>query len=80
MKHQQDWSDYTMDLLQGNPAAGRIFHVSLANLTGDKMDSVALVEDRDYKNEYKKLQSSKKMKKYRAELNRYIRKKGRYGN
>lgn len=80
MKHQQDWSDYTMDLLQGNPDPGRIFHVSLANLTGDKMDSVALVEDRDYKNEYKKFQSSKKMKKYRAELNRYNRKKGTYGN
>ena len=44
------------------------------------MDSVALVEDRDYKNEYKKFQSSKKMKKYRAELNRYNRKKGTYGN
>ena len=80
MKHQQDWSDYTMDLLQGNPDPRRIFHISLANLTGDKMDSVALVEDRDYKNEYKKFQSSKKMKKYRAELNRYNRKKGTYGN
>ena len=80
MKHQQDWSDYTLDLLQGNPDPRRIFHISLANLTGDKMDSVALVEDRDYKNEYKKFQSSKKMKKYRAELNRYNRKKGTYGN
>ena len=80
MKHQQDWSDYTMDLLQGNPDPRRIFHISLANLTGNKMDSVALVEDRDYKNEYKKFQSSKKMKKYRAELNRYNRKKGTYGN
>jgi len=37
-------------------------------------------EDRDYKNEYKKFQSSDKMKKYRAELNKYNRKKGTYGN
>jgi len=37
-------------------------------------------EDRDYKDEYKKFQSSDKMKKYRAELNRYNRKKGTYGN
>ena len=37
-------------------------------------------EDRDYKAEYKKFQSSKKMKKYRAELNKYNREKGTYGN
>ena len=37
-------------------------------------------EDRDYKQEYKKFQSSTKMKKYRAELNRYNREKGTYGN
>ena len=37
-------------------------------------------EARDYKDEYKKFQSSKKMKKYRAELNKYNRKKGTYGN
>ena len=35
---------------------------------------------RDYKKEYEKFQSSAKMKKYRAELNRYNRKKGTYGN
>ena len=35
---------------------------------------------RDYKAEYKKFQSSKKSKKYRAELNAYNRKKGTYGN
>ena len=35
---------------------------------------------RDYKDEYKKFQSSSKAKKYRAELNKYIRKKGTYGN
>ena len=37
-------------------------------------------EARDYKDEYKKFQSSKKMKTYRVELNRYNRKKGTYGN
>ena len=37
-------------------------------------------EDRDYKVEYKKFQSSKKMRKYRAELNKYNRDKGTYGN
>ena len=35
---------------------------------------------RDYKDEYKKFQSSDKAKKYRAELNRYNREKGTYGN
>ena len=37
-------------------------------------------EDRDYKVEYKKFQSSKKMRKYRAELNKYNRDRGTYGN
>jgi hypothetical protein len=35
---------------------------------------------RDYKAEYKKYQSSTKSKKYRAELNKYNRDKGTYGN
>jgi hypothetical protein len=35
---------------------------------------------RNYKAEYKKFQSSTKMKKYRAELNKYNREKGTYGN
>jgi hypothetical protein len=37
-------------------------------------------KERDYKAEYKKFQSSTKSKKYRAELNKYNRKKGTYGN
>ena len=37
-------------------------------------------EDRDYKDEYKKFQSSPERIKYRSELNRYNRKKGTYGN
>ena len=35
---------------------------------------------RDYKDEYKKFQSSSKMKKYRAKLNKYNRDNGTYGN
>ena len=35
---------------------------------------------RDYKREYRLYQSSKKMKKYRARLNRYNRRRGTYGN
>ena len=43
----------------------------------DEVDEAA---KRDYKDEYKKFQSSDKSKKYRAELNKYNRKKGTYGN
>jgi hypothetical protein len=35
---------------------------------------------RDYKKEYKKYGKTPKAKKYRAELNRYNRKAGTYGN
>ena len=80
LKNQQNWKEYVMDSLQGTYDSGRVYHISLANLTGNKEDSVAMVEDRDYKDEYKKFQSSKKMKKYRAELNQYNRRKGTYGN
>jgi len=80
LKNQQDWKEYVMDSLQGTYDSGRVYHISIANLTGNKMDSVPMVEDRDYKNEYKKFQSSTKSKKYRAELNRYNRQKGTYGN
>ena len=43
----------------------------------EKKDETA---KRDYKDEYKKFQSSTKSKKYRAELNKYNHKKGTYGN
>ena len=43
-------------------------------------DTVEEAAKRDYKDEYKKFQSSDKSKKYRAELNKYNRKKGTYGN
>ena len=50
------------------------------DLKDAKKKMAKLKEERDYKAEYKKFQSSTKMKKYRAELNRYNRKKGTYGN
>ena len=43
-------------------------------------ESVSETAKRDYKDEYKKFQSSTKSKKYRAELNKYNRQKGTYGN
>ena len=43
-------------------------------------DLIPEAAKRDYKDEYKKFQSSTKSKKYRAELNKYNRKKGTYGN
>ena len=45
MKEQQNWKDYTMDLFQGNPDPGRIFHINLANLTGSKKDSVPIIKE-----------------------------------
>ena len=48
-------------------------------LSKKKNESVNEAE-RDYKDEYKKFQSSTKSKKYRAELNKYNRQKGTYGN
>ena len=45
-----------------------------------KKENVEEKKERDYKAEYKKFQSSTKAKKYRAELNKYNRKKGTYGN
>ena len=47
------------------------------DLTEGKLEEKA---KRDYKTEYKKYGSSKKSKKYRAELNKYNRQKGTYGN
>jgi len=45
-----------------------------------KENEIGEAKERDYKDEYKKFQSSTKAKKYRAELNKYNRKKGTYGN
>jgi len=54
----------------------------LDNVGGLDAIKFALKEeaDRDYKDEYKKFQSSEKSKKYRAELNKYNRDRGTYGN
>ena len=50
-------------------------------ITDDELKSImGKKEDRDYKDEYKKFQSSEKMRKYRSELNKYNREKGTYGN
>ena len=43
-------------------------------------ESVSEVAERDYKKEYEKYGKSEKAKKYRAELNKYNRDKGTYGN
>jgi|TARA_Y100000034_G_scaffold22178_1_gene25563 hypothetical protein len=48
MKNQQEWKDYVTDLFQENIDPSRIFHVSLANLTGKVGDSVALVESKNH--------------------------------
>ena len=54
--------------------------VRLMQTYAKKLQGESVKEDRDYKDEYKKFQSSTKAKKYRAELNQYNRKKGTYGN
>lgn len=46
----------------------------------DILLSIINEASRDYKDEYEKFQSSKKMRRYRAELNKYNRKRGTYGN
>ena len=56
------------------------FGIKNIKLDPRKEKIISFDEDRDYKDEYKKFQSSEKMKKYRAELNRYNREKGTYGN
>jgi len=56
------------------------FGIKNIKLDPRKGKILSFEEDRDYKDEYKKFQSSEKMKKYRAELNRYNHEKGTYGN
>jgi len=51
-----------------------------ATKAGLRFESTNEETKRDYKDEYKKFQSSDKSKKYRAELNKYNRDKGTYGN
>ena len=56
MKDQRSWKEYVMDLLQGTHDPRRVYHITIANLTGKTGDSIAMVEERDYKDEYKKFQ------------------------
>ena len=44
LKNQRDWKEYVMDLLQGGFDKGRVYHISIANLTGRVGDSVSMVE------------------------------------
>lgn len=45
MKNQRDWKEYVMDTLQGGYDKGRVYHISIANLTGKVGDSIAMVEE-----------------------------------
>ena len=58
----------------------RYKELSVQGMTRENKNESVNEADRDYKDEYKKFQSSTKAKKYRAELNKYNRKKGTYGN
>ncbi len=44
MKNQRDWKEYVMDSLQGGYDKGRVYHITIANLTGKVGDSIAMVE------------------------------------
>ena len=52
----------------------------IKKMVREEMANLEEAAKRDYKAEYKKFQSSDKSKKYRAELNKYNRQKGTYGN
>ena len=52
----------------------------IKKMVREELANLEEVAKRDYKAEYKKFQSSDKSKKYRAELNKYNRQKGTYGN
>ena len=71
--------DHLKKLVKGKKDFEKKFKVKDVVIPGMEWMS-KLGEERDYKDEYKKFQSSTKSKKYRAELNKYNRKKGTYGN
>ena len=66
--------------LSKNPKAKKYIKFIQQDIKDAKKKLSKLKEERDYKDEYKKFQSSTKAKKYRAELNKYNRQKGTYGN
>jgi len=72
-----------------NNNISEIYKSQIKKIVKEEIERVSAVLDqeevseeskRDYKDEYKKFQSSDKSKKYRAELNKYNRDKGTYGN
>ena len=44
LKNQNDWKNFLYNMLGKVPNPDRVYHISLANLTGNKRDSVAIVE------------------------------------
>ena len=92
-KQQQKFMGIVRSIQKGEAPAGKFSKAAQKAAKSMKKSSVRkyaktkhddlpkkVKEDRDYKDEYKKFQSSKKAKKYRAELNKYNRQKGTYGN
>ena len=68
-------------IVKGKKEFEKKFKVKDIEIPGlEWMSKLGEAADRDYKAEYKKFQSSTKAKKYRAELNKYNRQKGTYGN
>ena len=65
LKNQQDWKEYVMDSLQGTYDSGRVYHISLANLTGNKVDSVALVVEQKNHHNINPKKYHKKFKDFR---------------
>ena len=45
LKNQNDWKNFLYNMLGKVPNPDRVYHISLANLTGNKRDSVAIVEE-----------------------------------
>ena len=92
-KQQQKFMGIVRSIQKGEAPAGKFSKAAQKAAKSMKKSSVRkyaktkhddlpkkVKEERDYKDEYKKFQSSKKAKKYRAELNKYNRQKGTYGN
>ena len=85
LKMDRDW-DVEMDLTLYEKGMHWLYflpkHKDSVISAFDKLgvNYIREAKERNYKEEYKKFQSSKKSKKYRAELNAYNRKKGTYGN
>ena len=55
-----------MDSLQGTYDSGRVYHISLANLTGNKMDSVAIIKEQKYHHNINPKKYHKKFKDFRG--------------